>query len=1055
MNGNFCRITAFFLIMSLLLTPVSALKYDEDEKISVIVTLDDGKSLHQAVQEISSLIGALEYKYEYSTLFNGFCALLPESKIPLLKSLDCVEQIYKDTEYEALAAEEEGYTVVYAPGSEPSYFPLRGQGAVVAVIDDGFYVKHELFTLGDNTNLALTQKNINEILHFTKASRLYPRVSIKNIYESEKIPFAFDYADADTNVSSSSNHGTAMLSLAAGNPVNGDMPSAAPSAQALAMKVYSDLSGTAKTSAVIAALEDACILGADAVCLSLGSPCGFSETGLYDTLLEEAINKLYKKGITVACPAGNDAAIGTNSVFYNHYGYYEPLTSLPDSGTINAPSTAPGALSAASADTFSARTYAFRLCEDNSYIPFSDSNETTESSGKKSFYAHTGEKTFEYVIIDGLGNKEDFIKDGKKLDLTGKIALVARGEIAFAEKVNNAAECGAEAVIIYDNTESDTPSIRTGMQLEGVSVPAILISNSDGKRMISTENKQIYIDPKIIYVTNAGITPSPSSFTSRGPTPTLDLKPELAASGSSVAVADRNRGYSTVSGTSASAAYAAGLAAAVSANLDLPDTNIKADRVKAILMNCAEPMKEFDGSLGRYYSVTLQGAGYLSDHAFIEPEILLTSDSQSKILLGNKLDKTFEIPLTLENLTDKPQSVDLSLVIGTESYESLKYSELCHEKDSFYKKHGVMLYDYLGKNADDAVHFTGDFIAPLVGASVTFDKAELNEDSKSFSGAKITLEPFEQLDITLYADLSGADFDALGEVFENGMLIQGYVFAKESRTYSLPMLGFYGDFYALDPLDAFLSEGGALYGGSYLYTFFADETRDYTVYLGTNYDITAPGARIITNSELVVISPVADSAEGSIFLNVSLLRNLKSLKADIYSEDGRYIYSPKEIKGLKKAYYTESSDDSNSYAIELWNCRDKDNDKYVYDDGKYICRLSATDASGREFKYELYFIIDSEKPSLADCRVRNEGKKTYLDVTVSDNNFIRDVSAYAFNDTELDPVFDTMPHDKLLAETGAGGEFNTSFDITGRVGQYIYIEITDLAFNKNLVRIRV
>ncbi|KKK37108.1 aminopeptidase [Mesobacillus campisalis] len=48
----------------------------------------------------------------------------------------------------------------------------------------------------------------------------------------------------------------------------------------------------------------------------------------------------------------------------------------------------------------------------------------------------------------GLGTKAELA--GK--DLTGKIALVQRGSISFADKVLNAAEAGATGVIIYNNT---------------------------------------------------------------------------------------------------------------------------------------------------------------------------------------------------------------------------------------------------------------------------------------------------------------------------------------------------------------------------------------------------------------------------------------------------------------------------------------------------------------------------------------------------------------------------------------------------------------------------
>ncbi|MBE6605673.1 MAG: hypothetical protein E7635_01365 [Ruminococcaceae bacterium] len=1020
----------------------------KDEKISVIVALSENTDIDSALKSISSKIPDIEYKDTYSVLFHGFSALVPSSKLAILSHAFGVERLYENTEYEAMSLEENSANIVYAPGLEPAYYPERGSGSVVAVIDDGFYLKHELFTLGTADSLAIIPKDIDEILHFTNASRLYPNIKVKSVYKSEKIPFAFDYADRDTDVYSSSNHGTAMLSLAAGNPENGEVVSAAPSAQVLAMKVYSDSSREAKTSDIVAALEDAYVLGADSVCLSLGSPCGFSEYGLYDNLLEEVIERLHEKEVCVVCPVGNDSALGAGSVFDKHYGYFEPLTALPDSGTVSAPASFVHTLSVASSSTFLASAYALRL-SNGTYIPFSDSNHLYNS---KPFYSLFNAQTLEYVVINGLGKEEDFTVNGTPLDLSGKIALIKRGELNFTDKVNNAAKHGAAAVIIYDNSQSDTPAIRTSMQLEGALLPAILISNTDGEKMKAATLKQIYVDSKIKYVTDAGITPSVSPFSSKGPTPTLDVKPELAASGSEVLVANKNGSYSTISGTSASGAYVAGLSAAVSVGLKDNSGCNRADRTKAILMNLATPMRESDSAQSRLYGVTLQGAGHLADGVkSLEADICITSHGQAKILLGNKLDNEFDIELTLENLTDKEKAVRLSAILGTESYESIPYSELCRENDSFYKQNSQMLYEYLGKDSSDTVSFTGNFIDELEGAAITYEGKDISSDG----GALLTLAPRESVDIKLNVKLDPNELDTLSCVFENGMIIQGYVFAECEKTYSIPMLGFYGDFYAADPFDSLLGEAGGLFGGTYLYTYFADDFDDYTVVLGTNYDIEKKRALKKIYPELCVVSPIANGAEGAVFLRVNLTRNLKSLRADIYSKSGEYISSAGVITSLKKAYLPENESETNTYRIELWDIRDKDNKKFIYDDGIYTCRVVATDASDREFIKNFDFTVDSEKPEISSYSTRSDKGRRYLDLVATDNTYIKEMSVVGVNNAEIECITGNAPDDEYLSELGVGGEFCAVFDVTDYVGQYVYVEIVDLTFNKSLVRIRV
>lgn len=52
----------------------------------------------------------------------------------------------------------------------------------------------------------------------------------------------------------------------------------------------------------------------------------------------------------------------------------------------------------------------------------------------------------------GLGRAADFTEEAK-----GKIALISRGEISFAEKVTNAVNAGAAGVLIYNNVDQPAP----------------------------------------------------------------------------------------------------------------------------------------------------------------------------------------------------------------------------------------------------------------------------------------------------------------------------------------------------------------------------------------------------------------------------------------------------------------------------------------------------------------------------------------------------------------------------------------------------------------------
>lgn len=1048
------RFAAFLLAFSVCLgaLPTAAFCDETGETEGYIAVLCDTAQMSRVKSEIEKLTcGA--HTLELTLFFPALAFEATSDVASHIAKLDGVVGVYADTEYSPCSidesTDENGYRTIYAPTLEADTDKSAGTGAVVAVLDDGFDIDHPALKPREGVLEVLTQESMAKQLHFTKASRLFNYSTLKRVYKNEKIPFAFDYADRDTDVYARSSHGTAMASIAVGNHETGSFYGAAPSAQLLAMKVYSDKDDVARTSTIIAALEDAYLLGADAVCLSLGAPCGSSKNGEYGALLESVIEKLTSSGITVACAAGNESSLGSGSVFGEHYGYNEPLTSTPDNGTVNTPSTLDGVLSVASADSYVGRAYAFELAGTGVYVPYSDSNASTELTGGKPFNLYFDGQMFEYVAVDGLGRPEELAS----LELSGKVALIKRGELSFVEKINNAADRGAIAVIIYDNAKSDTPSIRTAMQLEGARLPAVLISLSDGELMAAASDKRVYIDSKVIYVTDAGITPSPSSFSSRGPTPTLDIKPELAAPGNKVSAASIGGGYTQITGTSASAAYAAGVAARVAAALSLTSEQKSAGAVKTVLMNTSVPMSDVVDGRHRYYSVTLQGSGNISPVNACRASVLAAGGTGARVTLGNDIGEDFTITLELENLSDAAQELSLSTLIGNESYESVKLGELASEKDRFCKENGMMLYDYLGLTSEDTVSFTGEFIDELARASVKYGGRELNRSSEGFEGASILLSPLEKRSITLEFHLDKSEMSALTEIYNNGAYVEGYIFVEGDITYSVPFLGFYGDFYANDPLDASAYENGGEFGGVYLYTFYADEYKDHIQALGSVAEDRRGYMRLC--EELNVISPVAEGAEGAVFLQVALLRDLASLRATVYNEAGERVGNGLYESGLKKAYRDTSTGKVNTYSFKLWDSRDAENPEHIYDDGRYTVKLVCTDIDGREFYRELSFALDSLPPSLEEYSVIERYGEKQLELVVFDEVAPKSVKAYAFNMRELEQLDGSYFTQEENESAGAGASQRAVFDVDGMEGQFVYIELCDLAYNKRIIRIKI
>ncbi|MDD4503620.1 MAG: M20/M25/M40 family metallo-hydrolase [Clostridiaceae bacterium] len=80
------------------------------------------------------------------------------------------------------------------------------------------------------------------------------------------------------------------------------------------------------------------------------------------------------------------------------------------------------------------------------------------------------------VVNCGLGYPEDF-----PTDTAGKIALILRGEFTFAEKVQNAADAGAVAAIIYNHS----PGPVNGTLSDPSEIPAMEMLQEDGLYIIA------------------------------------------------------------------------------------------------------------------------------------------------------------------------------------------------------------------------------------------------------------------------------------------------------------------------------------------------------------------------------------------------------------------------------------------------------------------------------------------------------------------------------------------------------------------------------------------
>jgi minor extracellular serine protease Vpr len=223
--------------------------------------------------------------------------------------------------------------------------------------------------------------------------------------------------------------------------------------------------------------------------------------------------------------------------------------------------------------------------------------------------------------------------------VSGNLALIQRGTCSFSTKVANAMAQGATGVIVSNSFPN--PGVLTsgtlGAPMPG-SGPVVGISYDDGAMIESyffgtgatwewTGEMKLFPNP------TGGLI---SSFSSYGPSPTLDIKPDISAPGGGIwsTMPLEQGGYGLMSGTSMAAPHVTGaVALLLDANkrgfIEFP---LATTDVRAILMNSAKPKKwTLDPDFGKADHVYRQGAGLLDIGAAVTSKVTFTPE---KLNLG-------------------------------------------------------------------------------------------------------------------------------------------------------------------------------------------------------------------------------------------------------------------------------------------------------------------------------------------------------------------------------------------------------------------------------------
>lgn len=514
----------------------------------------------------------------------------------------------------------------------------KGQGTVVAIIDSGLDVDHDVLHITDPSKAKYKSQ---EEMDAAKAAAgiTYGK------WFNDKVIFGYNYVDGNTNLKEEieDSHGMHVTGIAAGNPTQkaGDeyIYGVAPEAQVIFLRVFSDFKNTTGPALYVRAIEDAVKLGADSINLSLGSTTG-STANIEESLLE-AIEAAQRAGVTVVISAGNDGAFGDNQ---------KPFAENIDYGLVGNPSTAKGPISVASynSDYTRGQAITFVGMENNADLnygrcPFSDPNKS-----EKKFEIG---RDYDYVYV-GTGTAEEV----QGVDLTGKIALIKRGGSTFSEKIANAIAQGAEGVFIYNN-DPQGANISMSLDDSAIAIPAVFIPYKFGNAL-ANGNYKIRFSGNLKKFDNieAGHF---SSFSSWGLTSDGELKPDVSAPGGSIYSSFNDGQYGLMSGTSMAAPHVTGVVALVKQYLkekypEKSDAEI-AYLVKALIMSNAKA--HYDEQAGEFSSPRQQGAGLVDTASAISSGLYLTGDDgYGSITLGNVGD-TFNFDVTIHNISDQDKTL--------------------------------------------------------------------------------------------------------------------------------------------------------------------------------------------------------------------------------------------------------------------------------------------------------------------------------------------------------------------------------------------------------------
>jgi subtilisin family serine protease len=394
----------------------------------------------QDTKQASTHVSAqFEIKQTFQNVFNGMAMTIPTNQINTLLETGVVKRIWKDNVVQLPKGELVSQDATTGKAMPPALPHLgvdklhnedvKGQGIKVGVLDTGIDYNHpdliDVYKGGYDF-----VDNDSDPMESTPADRI-----------ASGDP---EFIDGRPYITE---HGTHVAGTIASNPKNDveyAMTGVAPNVDLYAYRVLGPF-GSGSDSGVIAGIEKAVEDGMDVINLSLGNS---SNNSLNATSV--AINNAALKGVVPVIAGGNAG---------------------PGPGTLGSPGTSPLAITVGASDVPT------DIPTVNAYLGDVTVPNKLMGHGLGKDYLNVIDKDYQLVEV-GIGTEEDYTNK----NVSGKVALIARGTLSFDEKIRRAHEKGAVAVLIYNNVDGEIPFFLG--ENHGY-VPTFKMLQSDGTKLVN------------------------------------------------------------------------------------------------------------------------------------------------------------------------------------------------------------------------------------------------------------------------------------------------------------------------------------------------------------------------------------------------------------------------------------------------------------------------------------------------------------------------------------------------------------------------------------------